>query len=80
MKTTIPRPHSGQIFETIDGGATWVDISVGLNGTGPAALPAGPRSGAHALALDALGRLLIGTNGGVWRLDNATPARSSGPT
>src|SRR5262249_41717368 len=47
---------------TTDGGGTWTDISVdGLNN--------GPHTDEHALAVDSLGRILDGNDGGVWRYD-----------
>ncbi len=49
-----------------DGGITWRD---GISGTGAAL---GPHTDSHALAFDASGRLLIGTDGGMFRLNNAT--------
>jgi autotransporter-associated beta strand protein len=58
--------HTGQILETTDGGMSWTDISIGADGNGP-------HSGQHTMTLDTLGRLLVGTDGGIWRLDNPTP-------
>jgi len=54
------------ILETTNGGGAWADISVGANGNGP-------HAGSHAMWLDSQGRLVVGTDGGIWRLENATP-------
>src|SRR5207248_7774397 len=58
--------HDGHLYETTDGGATWSNITIGLSG-------AGPHSGDHAMSVGANGKLVIGTDGGVWRLENAVP-------
>ena len=47
------------ILRSDNGGASWVNIGVGANGTGP-------RIDHHALAFDALGRLWDGSDGGVY--------------
>jgi hypothetical protein len=52
------------VIKSTNQGGTWADISAGAD-------LRGPHSDVHALALDAAGRLLIGTDGGLWRLDNA---------
>ncbi|HXG08193.1 MAG TPA: Ig-like domain repeat protein [Gemmataceae bacterium] len=56
----------GPVMST-DGGATWSDIGVGAGGNGT-------RPGFHAMTFDSNRRLLVGTDGGIWRLDPATPA------
>src|SRR5262249_13244393 len=55
------------IVESTDGGTSWADISVGAAGNN------GPHQDHHALAFDANGRLLDGTDGGIWLLDNPAP-------
>ncbi|HXE51756.1 MAG TPA: autotransporter-associated beta strand repeat-containing protein [Tepidisphaeraceae bacterium] len=54
-------------IQTTDGGAHWTDISTGATGNN------GPHADHHAIGFDANGHLLDGDDGGVWRLDNATP-------
>src|SRR5439155_5989925 len=44
------------------GGSTWTDISIDANGNGP-------HVDYHAMALDSQGRLVIGSDGGVWVYD-----------
>ena len=48
------------ILMTTDGGATWTDVSVGPNGSGP-------HAGMHSFTRDIQGRLLVSTDGGLWR-------------
>jgi photosystem II stability/assembly factor-like uncharacterized protein len=57
-----------QIVMSTDGGTTWRDVS-GVDG------PTGPHADHHAAAFDKNGKLLVGTDGGVWRLDDAQPAQ-----
>lgn len=56
------------IFQSTDGGTSWNDISntspLGTNG---------PHADHHAIGFDAKGKLLVGTDGGLWRLDNSAP-------
>jgi autotransporter-associated beta strand protein len=59
-------PPLGNVLESTDGGNTWTNISVGADGTGP-------HTGEHALWQNSAGQILIGSDGGIWRLDNATP-------
>ena len=54
------------IVESRDGGDSWSDLSIGVDGHGP-------HTDHHALAFDADGRLLDGNDGGIWRLDDPTP-------
>ena len=54
---------SNSLLRSDDGGATWTDISVGTDGSGP-------HANHHALALDALGNVLNGNDGGIWRSTN----------
>ena len=55
----------GDIYETTDGGNSWPnDLSI-LSNTGP-------HTSQHAFAFDSKGNLLIGNDGGIWRLDAAT--------
>jgi MBG domain (YGX type)/Bacterial Ig-like domain (group 3) len=56
---------STEIVESRDGGASWSDISSG-GGIKPHAF-------VHRMTFDAAGRLLLATDGGVWRLDNPFP-------
>lgn len=53
-------------IQSTDGGNTWTNIQTGSNG-------GGIHTNDHALTFDITGRLLDGNDGGVWRLDNATP-------
>jgi hypothetical protein len=54
----------GGILETQDGGKTWQEINKGTAGNN------GPHTDYHALAFDASNRLVVGNDGGVWRLDS----------
>ncbi len=58
--------HLGMILEDPSIGGALQDISVGV------ANAVGPHTDAHALAVDAAGRVLIGTDGGIWQ-SNANP-------
>jgi autotransporter-associated beta strand protein len=53
-----------QTLESTDGGKTWINFSKDVTGNGP-------EIGTHTLSFDAAGDLMIGTDGGIWRL-NAT--------
>jgi autotransporter-associated beta strand protein len=55
--------HTSQIYRSTDGGSSWTDISVDSNSNSP-------HSAVHTLALDSQGRLLVGTDGGLWRLES----------
>jgi photosystem II stability/assembly factor-like uncharacterized protein len=55
------------IIASINGGVTWDDISVGADGNGP-------HVDHHGIGFDALGRLLDGNDGGLWRLADPNPA------
>jgi autotransporter-associated beta strand protein len=60
---SAPGPFNDEIYvNTFGGGGIWTDISADANGNGP-------HDAAHALAVDALGRVLVGTDGGMWRYD-----------
>jgi photosystem II stability/assembly factor-like uncharacterized protein len=59
-------PGAGTVIRSTDGGNSWVDISSDSTGYGP-------HVDQHALVFDASGKLLDGNDGGIWRLDNATP-------
>src|SRR5262249_20422223 len=48
------------IIMTTDGGTTWIDISAG-----------GPHAGIHGMSLDSQRRLLVSTDGGLWRRDTS---------
>ncbi len=54
------------LIETTDGGSTWTNISFGADFTGP-------HTDVHAMTFDSTGRLLVGCDGGIWRLDDANP-------
>jgi len=56
------------MIRSLNGGATWSDISVGSNGHGPDGFH-------HGIGFDASGRLLDGNEGGIWRLDHPTPVQ-----
>jgi autotransporter-associated beta strand protein len=53
-----------QVFVTTNGGATWTDISVDIDGNGP-------HTDGHAMQVDSQDRLIYGNDGGVWRFDPA---------
>jgi hypothetical protein len=53
------------IILSTNAGASWTDIS----NYGPS----GPHSDEHALAFDAAGKLLSGSDGGIWRLASTSP-------
>ncbi len=55
------------ILESSNGGATWNDIGQGIDGNGP-------HADHHAAAFTSDGRMIEGNDGGVWRLDNASPS------
>jgi large repetitive protein len=57
-----PNFYQNQVLMSVDGGATWVDISIDANGNGP-------HTDGHAMALDSQGRLIYGNDGGVWRYE-----------
>ena len=61
-------PNTGEIYETKDGGVNWLDITTDLAGSAAN----GPHDAQHAMALDSQGRLLVGTDGGIWRFDPTT--------
>lgn len=52
---------SDNIFKTEDGGFNWTNITVGSDGLSP-------HDNFHAFAFDANNQLLVGTDGGIWRL------------
>src|SRR6516164_4735638 len=54
------------VLETTDGGQTWYGIAAGVDGNGP-------HNDHHGIGFDAAGKLLDGTDGGIWRLDIADP-------
>jgi hypothetical protein len=63
-----PTFNGGGIVESQDAGVTWTngvshpDINTGNGGTGP-------HTDVHGFTFDANDRLVVGTDGGVWRLD-----------
>jgi hypothetical protein len=66
-------PVGSRIIATTDGGANWFDVS------GIAQNTSGPHAGHHASVFDSAGRLLVGTDGGIWRLDNAGTVSATVP-
>jgi autotransporter-associated beta strand protein len=61
--------HNSFIFQTSDGGGSWTDISA--SSTTPSV---GPHTAVHTMTVDGSGRVVIGTDGGVWRLDSPAPS------
>ncbi len=57
--------YNNQVIVTTDGGATWKDVSIDSSGNGP-------HTDEHASTIDSKGRLVVGNDGGVWRLDPTT--------
>ncbi|MDB5330580.1 MAG: glycosyl hydrolase [Phycisphaerales bacterium] len=58
---------TNSMLQSTNGGTSWTDISTGASGNN------GPHADHHAAAFDANGHYLDGDDGGIWRLDNATP-------
>src|SRR5262249_33886770 len=54
--------HGQQLFGTTNGGTTWTDLSVDGFGNGP-------HTSLHALARDSSNRILVGGDGGIYRVD-----------
>ena len=50
------------VWVTTNGGGSWTNISVGANG-------AGLHAGSHHITRDGAGRILVSTDGGLWRWD-----------
>jgi autotransporter-associated beta strand protein len=70
--TADPTVPEGGIIEAIASqNFKWFDISVGVDGNGP-------QSGHHALVFDPTGRILDGTDGGLWRLIDPTVPTTPG--
>jgi SdrD B-like domain/FG-GAP-like repeat/FG-GAP repeat len=61
-----PNQNTGLVVTSNDGGTTWRDLIAGSGAT------LGPHTDVHALAFDKSGRLLLGSDGGMFRLNNAT--------
>lgn len=55
------------LIRSTDGGGTWSNIANGQT--------TGPHHDHHAIGFDANGRFLDGNDGGIWRLDNFSPAQ-----
>jgi photosystem II stability/assembly factor-like uncharacterized protein len=53
-------------IKSLTGGASWTDADVGFDS---------PHADHHAIAFDALGRLLDGNDGGIWRYDSPTASQ-----
>ncbi|MBI3409393.1 MAG: Ig-like domain repeat protein [Planctomycetes bacterium] len=62
----VGNPFTQGPLISLNGGQSWTDIGTGADGKGP-------HADSHGMALDSNNRLVIGNDGGVWRLDNATP-------
>jgi hypothetical protein len=66
-----------KFIASVDGGTTWVDAS----GIAQSKSPNGPHADHHAIAFDAAGKLLVGNDGGIWRLESldttTTPATAT---
>ncbi|HLK61357.1 MAG TPA: hypothetical protein VKU00_32705, partial [Chthonomonadaceae bacterium] len=56
------------IIQSTDGGNTWTNIDTAATA---------PHTDEHAMTFDRNGKLLNGSDGGIWRLDNATPGQIS---
>ena len=54
------------MLESVDGGQSWVDISVGVGLNGP-------HVDHHAVGFTADGKFLDGNDGGIWQLDDPNP-------
>ena len=54
------------VIETLDGGHTWIDLTNGLDGRTT-------HTDYHALTYDASGRLLVGSDGGIFRVNGTDP-------
>src|SRR5262249_51623301 len=54
-------------IQSTNGGANWTDISNTPNGSN------GPHADNHGIGFDRNGKLLVGTDGGIWRLDVQSP-------
>ena len=61
---------TGGVIESLDGGNSWHDISIGADGNGPGTFQ-------FNFAFDALGHLLSGDASGIFRLDNRIPGPPS---
>jgi autotransporter-associated beta strand protein len=61
----IGQPFTSGPWMSTDGGGMWTDIGIGADGTNP-------HVDYHAMSFDSMNRLLVGNDGGVWRLDNNT--------
>jgi protocatechuate 3,4-dioxygenase beta subunit/photosystem II stability/assembly factor-like uncharacterized protein len=57
---------ANNVIVSLDSGNTWQDISVGPDGNGAYV-------GVHGASIDSLGRLLIATDGGIYRLNSRSP-------
>ncbi len=65
---TATTTNTTHVFLSVDGGGSWIDISIDGAGNGP-------RSGGHGMSFDSQGRLVYVTDGGVWRYEwSANPA------
>ncbi len=65
--TTGTNANAGELYQATGAGAAYNDITLSASGT------TGPGANINALAYDTDNRLLVGTDQGVWRLDDATP-------
>jgi autotransporter-associated beta strand protein len=60
----IGQPSSSGPFISTNAGKNWTDIGLGANGNSP-------HNDYQSVSWDSADRLLVGTDGGIWRLDNA---------
>jgi photosystem II stability/assembly factor-like uncharacterized protein len=58
-----PNAQGSEFVASTDGGNTWFDVS-GIRQNN------GPHADHHAIGFDANGKLLVGNDGGIWRLDS----------
>ena len=58
--------NSDNVIRSANSGATWTDITT-VSGIEP-------HTDSHAMAFDSTSRLLLGTDGGVWRFDPTVPS------
>ncbi len=65
--TTGTNANAGELYQATGVGSTYTDITLGASGT------TGPGANVNTFAYDTDNRLLVGTDQGIWRLDDATP-------
>jgi hypothetical protein len=67
----------GGILESVDGGMTWQEINDAPDPTMPATDTSGPHTDYHALAFEKNNKLIVGNDGGVWRLTDTIDVSKS---